>query len=111
MVATAGAVADGFICHPLLSRSYLADVLAPQLEEGRASTGATGDFTLAAMAMVATGRTEEAYADAIAGTKRQIGFYASTPPTSRCSTTTAGATCTPRRTRSPSRDGGRSSAT
>jgi probable F420-dependent oxidoreductase len=79
MVATAGAVADGFICHPLLSRSYLADVLVPQLEEGRASTGATGDFTLAAMAMVATGRTEEAYADAIAGTKRQIGFYASTP--------------------------------
>jgi probable F420-dependent oxidoreductase len=79
MVATAGAVADGFICHPLLSRSYLADVIAPQLAKGRASTRATGDFTLAAMAMVATGRTEEAYAAAIAGTKRQIGFYASTP--------------------------------
>ena len=31
------------------------------------------------MAMVVTGRTEEAYAKAIAGTKRQIGFYASTP--------------------------------
>ncbi len=79
MVAAAGAVADGFICHPLLSHSYLADVLNPQLEEGRASTGATGDFTVAAMAMVATGRTEEGYAAAVAGTKRQIGFYASTP--------------------------------
>lgn len=79
MVATAGAVADGFICHPLLSRSYLADVLDPQLKEGRASTGATGDFTVAAMAMVATGRTEEELAAAITGTKRQIGFYASTP--------------------------------
>ena len=31
------------------------------------------------MAMVATGRTEEGLAQAIAGTKRQIGFYASTP--------------------------------
>lgn len=29
--------------------------------------------------MVATGRTEEDLALAIAGTKRQIGFYASTP--------------------------------
>ncbi len=79
MVATAGAVADGFMCHPLLSRSYLEDVLRPQLAAGRASTGASGDFTVAAMAMVATGRTEEDYAQAIAGTKRQIGFYASTP--------------------------------
>ena len=29
--------------------------------------------------MVATGRTEEGLAAAVAGTKRQIGFYASTP--------------------------------
>ncbi len=79
MVEVAGAAADGFICHPLLSRSYLADALRPALDAGRASTGATGPFTVAAMAMVVTGRTEEAYAAAIAGTKRQIGFYASTP--------------------------------
>ena len=26
-----------------------------------------------------TGRTEEAFAEAVVGTKRQIGFYASTP--------------------------------
>ncbi len=79
MVETAGAVADGFICHPLLSRDYLADALRPALAAGRASTGATGPFTVAAMAMVATGRTEEEYDVAVAGTKRQIGFYASTP--------------------------------
>lgn len=79
MVESAGAVADGFICHPLLSRSYLADELRPALAMGRASTGATRPFTVAAMAMVATGRTEEEYLAAIAGTKRQIGFYASTP--------------------------------
>ena len=79
MVEVAGAAADGFICHPLLSRSYLADALRPALDAGRASTGASGPFTIAAMAMVVTGRTEEAYAAAVAGTKRQIGFYASTP--------------------------------
>jgi len=79
MVAAAGAVADGFICHPLLSRSYLADALHPALAAGRASTGSERPFTVAAMAMVTTGRTEEGLADAIAGTKRQIGFYASTP--------------------------------
>jgi probable F420-dependent oxidoreductase len=79
MVEAAGAEADGFICHPLLSRSYLADELRPALEAGRSSTQATRPFTVAAMAMVVTGRTEEAYAEAVTGTKRQIGFYASTP--------------------------------
>lgn len=31
------------------------------------------------MGMVATGATEESLADAVAATRRQIGFYASTP--------------------------------
>jgi probable F420-dependent oxidoreductase len=80
MVGVAGAVADGFMCHPLLSKSYLADVLVPILEENRASApAADSPFTIQAMAMVATGRTEEDFAHAIAGTRRQIGFYASTP--------------------------------
>ncbi|KAA1419284.1 TIGR03617 family F420-dependent LLM class oxidoreductase [Nocardioides humilatus] len=79
MIEAAGAVADGFMCHPLLSQSYLSEAITPQLEKGRASTGATGDFIVTAMAMVATGRTEEEMAVGIAGTKRQIGFYASTP--------------------------------
>jgi probable F420-dependent oxidoreductase len=79
MVEAAGAVADGFICHPLLSRSYLAEVLQPALAAGRAGAGADRPFTVAAMAMVTTGRSEEGLAAAIAGTKRQIGFYASTP--------------------------------
>jgi hypothetical protein len=34
---------------------------------------------MATMAMVATGRTEESLATAIVGTRKQIGFYASTP--------------------------------
>jgi probable F420-dependent oxidoreductase len=80
MVETAGAVADGFLSHPLLSRSYLTDVLLPQLDVGRRSAGRSDDaVTLCAMTMVVTGRTEEGLTQAIAATKRQIGFYASTP--------------------------------
>ncbi|HSV37526.1 MAG TPA: TIGR03617 family F420-dependent LLM class oxidoreductase [Nocardioidaceae bacterium] len=80
MVEAAGAVADGFLCHPLLSRSYFTDVLVPQLAAGRASEGRADDtVAVCAMTMVATGRTEEGLAAAIAGTKRQIGFYSSTP--------------------------------
>jgi len=80
MVTTAGAVADGFLSHPLLSRSYLTDVLLPQLAAGRQSEDRPDDaVTVCAMAMVASGRTEAALADAVAAARRQIGFYASTP--------------------------------
>ncbi len=79
MIEVAGAVADGFMCHPLLSRSYLEEAITPQLEAGRARADVARDFTVTAMAMVATGRTQEEYDVALAGTRRQIGFYASTP--------------------------------
>ncbi|GAA3519910.1 LLM class F420-dependent oxidoreductase [Aeromicrobium panaciterrae] len=80
MLATAGAVADGLICHPLLSRSYLDEVIVPTVTAGRAGGAHAGEpFTTSVLCMVATGRTEEDLALAIAGTKRQIGFYASTP--------------------------------
>jgi probable F420-dependent oxidoreductase len=80
MLATAGKVADGLICHPLLSRSYLDEVIVPTVAAGRASgEHADKPFTTSVLCMVATGRTEEDLAAAIAGTKRQIGFYASTP--------------------------------
>lgn len=80
MLAAAGAVADGLICHPLLSRSYLDKVVVPAVAAGR-SAGLHADepFTTSVLCMVATGRTEEGLAAAIAGTRRQIGFYASTP--------------------------------
>lgn len=80
MVETAGASADGIICHPLLSRSYLADVLAPQVDAARAgSDRAAEPFEFSTLAMVATGRTEEGLREAVAGVRQQIGFYASTP--------------------------------
>jgi probable F420-dependent oxidoreductase len=78
MVEVAGATADGFMCHPLLSRSYLSEALLPAIAAGRARSDRLA-FTVSGMAMVATGRTEEDLARAIAGTRRQIGFYASTP--------------------------------
>ncbi|MCX6396263.1 MAG: TIGR03617 family F420-dependent LLM class oxidoreductase [Propionibacteriales bacterium] len=80
MVEVAGAVADGIICHPLLSRSYLSDVLAPQVHAARAAHGrADHPFEFSTLVLVATGRTEEQLATAVAGVRHQIGFYASTP--------------------------------
>jgi probable F420-dependent oxidoreductase len=80
MVETAGAIADGFLSHPLLSRDYLTDVLRPQLDSGRRRADRADDaVTFCAMTMVVTGRTEEGLAEAVAATRRQIGFYASTP--------------------------------
>ena len=80
MVETAGGVADGFLSHPLLSRGYLTDVLVPQLAAGRRAAQRPDDsVTICAMTMVVTGRSEEELAEAVAATRRQIGFYASTP--------------------------------
>ena len=80
MLAAAGSVADGLICHPLLSRSYLDVVVLPTVAAGRAAGERAGQpFTTSALCMVATGRTDEERAAAIAGVRRQIGFYASTP--------------------------------
>lgn len=80
MVDVAATAADGLLTHPLISQSYLRDVVLPRVAHCRAAAG-IGDkpYTLAAMAMVTTGRTEDELRDAIAGTRRQIGFYASTP--------------------------------
>jgi probable F420-dependent oxidoreductase len=79
MLEAAGAVADGLICHPLLSRSYLADVVLPSVAGSRAAHERTDPFEVSTLCMVATGRTDEQLAAAVAGVRRQIGFYASTP--------------------------------
>jgi probable F420-dependent oxidoreductase len=79
MVDVAGAVADGLICHPLISRSYLRDVLSQQVTTSRLTAHRQDEpFVISTMAMVATGRTEKAVNEAIAGTRQQIAFYAST---------------------------------
>ncbi|MCW2855864.1 MAG: class F420-dependent oxidoreductase [Marmoricola sp.] len=80
MVSVAGAVADGLICHPLLSRSYLTDVVLPTIQSSRAGGARAAEpFTVSSLCLVATGRTQEQLAAAVVRVRRQIGFYASTP--------------------------------
>ena len=79
MVEVAGSTADGIICHPLRSRSYLGEVLRPGIATARAAAGRDGTFEFSTLVMVATGRTEEGLREAVTGVRKQIGFYASTP--------------------------------
>ncbi|MEV5412263.1 TIGR03617 family F420-dependent LLM class oxidoreductase [Thermopolyspora sp. NPDC052614] len=79
MVEVAAQVADGLFLHPMTSADYRDRVMLPSVAAARAAAGRAGPFTLAAMAMVATGRTDEEIAASVAVTKRQIAFYASTP--------------------------------
>jgi probable F420-dependent oxidoreductase len=80
MVEVAGAVGDGLICHPLVSGRYLREALVPHLHAGARAAGRDpAVLEVAAMAMVATGTTEAEMAEAVAATRAQIGFYASTP--------------------------------
>ena len=80
MVEVAGAVGDGLICHPLVSGRYLREALLPHLHAGARSAGRDpADLEVAAMAMVATGATEEDMAAAVAATRTQIGSTRSTP--------------------------------
>ena len=77
----AGEVCDGFLFHPFTTDKYLREVTVPALLRGRAKVGATdlAGFTTSGPAFACVGRNEEEMATAIAGTKNQIAFYASTP--------------------------------
>lgn len=80
MVEVAATAADGLLTHPLISPSYLRDVVLSRIAQCRTDAGKLDEpYTLASMVMVTTGRTEDELRAAIAGTRRQIGFYASTP--------------------------------
>jgi probable F420-dependent oxidoreductase len=67
MTRLAGEVADGLIVHPFHSRSYLADIVLPQVRAGGRRITVAGS--------VITATTDEE----IASARRTIGFYASTP--------------------------------
>ena len=81
MTEVAGEVCDGFFFHPFTTDRYLREVTLPALARGRAKAGRHGldGFTIAGPAFTCTGRDDEELAAAIAGTKDQIAFYASTP--------------------------------
>ncbi|MGW4592963.1 TIGR03617 family F420-dependent LLM class oxidoreductase [Amycolatopsis thermoflava] len=76
MTRAAGEVADGFLCHGFTTERYLREVTVPALRCGRSSLDG---FELVGSPMVVTGRTDAEIAAALAGTRRQIAFYGSTP--------------------------------
>ncbi len=81
MTETAGEVCDGFFFHPFTTTRYLEEVTVPALERGRRKAGhdSLGGFDVCGPTFAAIGRDEAELAAAIAGTKSQIAFYASTP--------------------------------
>ncbi|CAB4365544.1 unannotated protein [freshwater metagenome] len=81
MTEVAGEVCDGFLYHPFTTDQYLRQVTLPALARGRAKAGKEGfeGFDIGGPAFACTGRDDKELAEAIAGTKNQIAFYASTP--------------------------------
>ncbi|MGE3688376.1 MAG: LLM class F420-dependent oxidoreductase [Acidimicrobiia bacterium] len=81
MTEVAGEVCDGFFFHPFTTRRYLQEVTLPALHRGRSAAGHDGvdGFTVAGPAFTCVGRDDAELTTAIAGTKQQIAFYASTP--------------------------------
>lgn len=81
MTEVAGEVCDGFMYHPFTTDRYVREVTIPALMRGRAKAGHDdlSDFVISGPGFACTGRDEAELATAIAGTKNQIAFYASTP--------------------------------
>ena len=80
MTRTAGRVADGMLVHAFTTERYLRERTLPLLEAELSTHGrARRDFDLVLPALVATGTDEESLQVAVAETRRQIAFYASTP--------------------------------
>ena len=80
MTTVAGEVADGLLVHVFCTERYLREVTLPALDRGLASAGRSRvEVEVSLLAMIATGRTEEEMARAVAGTRQQIAFYGSTP--------------------------------
>jgi len=80
MTEVAGEVADGLLAHAFTTERYLREVTLPALERGLAASGR--DRTAVEISypgMVVTGIDDEAYAKAVAATRKQLAFYGSTP--------------------------------
>jgi probable F420-dependent oxidoreductase len=73
-------VADGLLVHPFNTPRFLDEQLIPNLRAGLQASGRRlGDLQVVCDVIVATGRTEEEMADAVAATRGLLGFYGSTP--------------------------------
>jgi probable F420-dependent oxidoreductase len=80
MTAMAAEKADGLLVHPFNTERYVRDTTATAVEEGldRAKRSRR-DFTVAVTAIVATGLDGGELEAAVAGVRRLLAFYASTP--------------------------------
>ena len=79
MTELAGRSADGLLVHPFHSQPQLAAQLDAVRAARLAAAGTTDGFHLGVGAIVAVGRTEAERAEADAGARGLVGFYASTP--------------------------------
>ena len=80
MTRVAGEVADGMLVHSFTTERYLREVTHPLLAAGLAARGLDrSQFQVVYPALAAIGETDEQLTAAIAGTRKQIAFYASTP--------------------------------
>lgn len=79
MTEVAGRVTDGLLAHSLTTPSYLAEVTLPALRRGRGREDLSG-FDVCLPVFTVLGADADARSAAEAGVRRQIAFYASTPP-------------------------------
>ncbi|MFW0788811.1 TIGR03617 family F420-dependent LLM class oxidoreductase [Gordonia sp. CPCC 205333] len=79
MTRTAGAVADGFLSHPLATGDFLREVTVPTLGTGAASRDRETVVDIHHSAMVIVGASADDRAAAREAIRKQISFYASTP--------------------------------
>jgi len=81
MTEVAGEVADGFFLHAFTTERYIREVTMPALQRGRERAGRPGldGLAIAGPVFACVGRDDAELATAVAGTKAQIAFYASTP--------------------------------
>ncbi len=80
MTRVAAEVGDGLLVHPFHSGRFLHERVTPAVADGLAASGrARSRFTVAAVPIVCTGRTDEEREAATAGVRRLLAFYGSTP--------------------------------
>ena len=80
MTKVAAEVADGLLCHSFTTPRYLREVTIPTVDRVLKANGRARDkFRLVGMPFVAVGETDELLETAVAGAKKTVSFYASTP--------------------------------
>lgn len=85
MARTAGAVADGILCHPFTTPDHLREHLLPAAAAARRIAAEAGEpwtgrpFEASGAAFAAIGRGDQEIEQAVASVRERIAFYASTP--------------------------------